>query len=514
MKGSRLLLDGMVAKRSEEERAAGGAWATFRADLRTGWAELVKRTSRAHARWVLVVIAVGAILRLSQLWQDITYDEALAYTLYGTRSTGFILSNYVHPSNHILHTVLSRWSTELFGVHLWSLRLPAFLAGVLVLPLFYVFTRAMFNRYIALLALAMAAGSGVLVGYSALARGYSFTWLFLVAGWLAGRYHAKTGNAVGGVLVAVANALGMWAVPTMLFGALACYAWLALYLVASYRSSLGRRTAQLGLSFALFILLTLAAYAPVVSAHSLDHLLHHPALGEATWSGFLGAHQDSSFALWAFINDAGHALLSLIGFVGVVYAAWVSSKYRIMLVALLLGAVPLTILRMAVAPPQVWSYILFNLHISSGIALFYLLKVVQERVFTGFGKRTRTVVGAGAMLALMGGLGLYGIQGRVPRFKDAHEAADFLNGLVRPGDRVLMEHPNEAAFTFYVLADGMDAQLVAPTAGESGRQYALVGPADGQTLASVLKHNGLAAADTVRFKLMKDWKRLELWGPR
>ena len=130
MKGSRLLLDGMVAKRSEEERAAGGAWATFRADLRTGWAELVKRTSRAHARWVFVVIAVGAILRLSQLWQDITYDEALAYTLYGTRSTGFILSNYVHPSNHILHTVLSRWSTELFGVHLWSLRLPAFLAGV------------------------------------------------------------------------------------------------------------------------------------------------------------------------------------------------------------------------------------------------------------------------------------------------------------------------------------------------------------------------------------------------
>ena len=81
-------------------------------------------------------------------------------------------------------------------------------------------------------------------------------------------------------------------------------------------------------------------------------------------------------------------------------------------------------------------------------------------------------------------------------------------------DRVLLEHPNQAAFTFYVLADGMDAQLVAPLDGGSGRQYALVGPADGQTLASVLKHNGLATADSVRFKLMKDWKRLELWGPR
>ena len=504
----------MERNANEAEEARGGAWAMFRSDLRTGWAELVKRTSRAHGRWVLLVMLAGTVLRVSQLWQGITYDEAFTFTQYGDQSLGYILSNYDHPGNHILHTVLTRWSTGLFGVHLWSLRLPALLAGILVLPLFYVFVRAMFNRYIALLAMAIAAGSGALIEYSALARGYSLTWLFMVLAWLAGRYHAKTGNAMGGVLVAVANALGMWAVPTMLYAALGCYAWLALYLVANYRSSLGRRTAGLGLSFALFLGLTALAYTPVVVVHSVDHLLHHPLLGEVTWGGFVNSHQDRSFELWAYFNDTAGTLLSAIGFLGVIYAAWISSKYRIMLITLVVGAVPLTVLQMNVAPPQVWTYVLFNLHMSSGIALFYLLKLLQERVFPKFGKRTRTVVGAWGMLVLMSALGLPAIQVRVPRADDAQQAADFVNGLLRPGDRMLLEHPNEAAFTFYLLADGLDPRVVAEAPVPGGRAFALVGPADGQTLASVLKHNRMPAADTARFALLKDWTRLELWAPR
>lgn len=491
-----------------------GAWAAFRADLRAGRTELVKRTSREHARWVLLFLLAGALLRITQLWQGITFDETFIFNQYGDRSFGYILSNYGHPGNHILHTLLTRMSTGLFGVHAWSLRLPALIAGILVLPLFYVFVRAMFNRYIALLALAMAAGSGALVEYSALARGYSLTWAFMVGAWIAGRYYTKTGNAVGGVLVALLNALGMWAVPSMLPAALACYLWMALYMVASYRSSLARRTTGLGLSFLLFLLLTALAYAPVVAAHSMDHLLHHPVLGEVNWGGFVDTHQDRSLDLWAYFNDTSGTAVSLLGFAGLAYAAWISSKYRIMLFAMVVGAVPLTVLQMRVAPPQAWSYILFNLHMSSGIALFYLLKLVQERAFPSFGKRLRTIAGAVGMLLLMAIPGLRGIQGRVPRELDARRAARFMEGLLRPGDRILVEQPHDAAFTFWMLSQGMDHSVGEKAPGPGGRSFALVVPADGQTLATVLKHNRMAVSDTARFTLLKDWKRLELWQPR
>ena len=64
------------------------------------------------------------------------------------------MSDYSHPTNHILHTLLTKLSTGILGVGPVALRLPAFLAALLSMPVFYLFARGMFNRYIALIALA------------------------------------------------------------------------------------------------------------------------------------------------------------------------------------------------------------------------------------------------------------------------------------------------------------------------------------------------------------------------
>jgi hypothetical protein len=491
-----------------------GQWSAFRTDLREGWAELVKRTSRSHVRWVLFVILIGTSFRVAQLRLGIIYDEAFTYTYYATQPLHFILSNYSYPNNHILHTLLVKLSTSIFGLHLWSVRLPAFLAGVAVMPLYYVFVRAMFNRYIALMAMALVAASGALIEYSALARGYSLTWLFMVCAMLAGRYFAKSNNIVGALLVAVFNALGMWAVPTMIYASMACYTWLLLYLLTNYDNSLRRRLLRLAISLVAFMVLTAAVYTPVVVVHSLDHLMHHPTMGESTWAHFLDTHQEKAFELWAYFNDTSLTLISLLGFVGLIYAAYVSGKYRIMLIALVFGAVPFTIIQSMVGPPRIWTYVLFNLHMSSAIALFYALKFIEEKVYAGFSKRFRTVLASMLILAGMGWLGLSGTKDRIVREDDARSAADWFQGILRPNDRVLTQFPNEAAFEFHLMANGNDRRSVHLGPGPGGRLYALVGPADGQTLESVLKHNGMERLDTTTFDKVKDWKRLEIFAAR
>ncbi len=495
-----------------EQRA--GQWSTFKVDLREGWAELVDRTSRAHVRWVVVVIFIGTVFRMSQMRLGIIYDEAFTYTYYATQPLHFILSNYSYPNNHILHTVLVKLSTGILGVHLWSLRLPALLAGIAVMPLFYVFVRAMFNRYIGLMAMALVAASGALIEYSALARGYSLTWLFMVCAMLAGRYFAKSNNIVGALLVAVFNTLGMWVVPTMIYAAIACYIWLLLYLMTNYDTSLRRRLVRLTISLLAFIVLTAAVYTPVVIVHSVDQLLHHPTMGENTWESFISTHQDKAFELWAYFNDTSATLISLLGFVGLVYAAYVSGKYRIMLVAMVLGAVPFTILQSMVGPPRIWTYILFNLHMSSAIALFYALKFIEEKVYAGFTKRFRTVLASMLILVGMGWLGISGAKDRIQREDEASEAADWFQGILRPNDRVLTQFPNEAAFEFNLMANGNDRRSVHVGPGPGGRLYALVGPADGQTLETVLKHNGMERLDTTTFAKVKDWNRLEIFAAR
>ena len=496
----------------EAEAAPVGQWAAFRADLRKGWAKLNNRTSVSHKRVVVLVIAVGAALRISQLGLGVIYDEAFTYTDYASKPIGFILSNYASPNNHILHTLLVKLSCTVFGVHLWSLRLPALLAGIAAMPLFYVFVRAMFNRYIALIALSFVAASGALIEYSALARGYSLTWAFMLCAMIAGRHFAKSNNMVSALLVAAFNALGMWAVTTMVYAALGCYLWLFMYIWYSYDSSLRRRAVRLGISFGCFLLFTALLYAPVIMMHSVDQLFHHPTVGENTWETFVATHQDKAFELWAYFTDTAATWISIAGMAGLAYAAYVSSKYRVLLIALVLGAVPLSVAQTLIGPPRVWTYILFNLHLSSGIAIFYLLKLVQERVYEGFSKRLRTVVASFVVLAGMGWLGITGMKDRLERHADAHQAASWFIGVLKTGDRVYVATPTDAPFEFYLIEEGLDRDLLRHERSPNGRMYVLVGPSDGQTLQSVLEANNQRLPEHPPLVKVKDWKRLEIFA--
>lgn len=492
-----------------------GQMALFRKDVHKGWEDLRRLTSASHKWLVLAVVLVGAALRMARLWEGITYDEAFSATFYAVKPASFILSDYTWPGNHLLHTLLTKLSMALFGTRLWSSRLPALLAGVLAMPLYYLFARQMFNRYVAVLALAFVAASGVLIEYSALARGYSIGWLFMVAAWVAGRHVAKRNNAVSAALVAVFCALGLWAVPTMLPAALGVYFWLLFYLMSLYRSSLNRRLLGLLLSFALFVLLSVLVYAPVIATHGLGHLLQHPATGDRGWAEFARTHQDKAAALWVFLNDASTTWVSVLVFAGVAFAAYISVKYRIMLIALVAGSVPLVLLRAWVGSPEGWAFILFNVHLGSGLALFYLLKFVQENVYAGFTKRFRTVLAAALVLAGMGWLGMTMPADRIERFDDAPKAAAWFKDVLHPGDLIRVSAPEDAPFKFHLMAQDIDPAYVNPPVG-TGRSYVLVSPAEGQTVGSVLMGSGgtagrYAAADSTAMQMVMDWRRLEIW---
>ncbi len=505
-----LFLIGRMGRRSSLRDVEGqGQMARFRADVRSGWKELRRTTSNSHKWLVFAVVAAGLVLRLARLGDGITYDEAFTASFYASRTTGFLLSDYSWPGNHLLFTLLVKLTMQLFGTHLWSLRLPALLAGVCVLPLFYLFVRQMFNRYVAVLALSFVAASGALIEYSALARGFSLSWLFMVAAWVAGRHLAKRNNTVSALLVALFCALGMWAAPAMLPAALSTYLWLLLYLLSLYKTSLNRRLPLLLLSFTVFIVLTALAYTPVVMTHNLGHLLRHPALGEYDWAQFTRTHQDRAAALWVFLNDTTNLWLSLILFIGMAYAAYISAKYRSMLIALIGGCVPLVLIRASVGAPEGWAFLLFNVYIGTALALFYLLKFVQENIHAGFGKRFRTALACALVLM---GLGWAGITRHVDhghRFVDVPKAAAWFKGTLHPGDRVRVAPPADAPFKFHLRAEGMDPAYVNATGG-NGRLYALVSPAEGQTVGRVIKGDPRSADSTAMVKVM-DWRRVEIW---
>src|SRR5687767_791507 len=112
-------------------------------------------------------------MRALYLGQPMRYDEAVTYMYFVRLDWADALSTYTYPNNHLFHTALAKAAASVFGPSPAVLRLPAFLAGV-VLPLTtYVMVRLLYEGRAALIASALIATSGTLVMYSANARGYT-----------------------------------------------------------------------------------------------------------------------------------------------------------------------------------------------------------------------------------------------------------------------------------------------------------------------------------------------------
>ena len=89
---------------------------------------------KRHYVALAVITAAGIALRLIYIHQPMRYDEAFSYLFFVHVPLASTLSDYSVPNQHILNSLLMRLCASLFGNAPWSLRLPAFLFGVAVIP--------------------------------------------------------------------------------------------------------------------------------------------------------------------------------------------------------------------------------------------------------------------------------------------------------------------------------------------------------------------------------------------
>lgn len=506
-------------RRSRSRRSGapqGTAWARFKEDLREVRGRYLKQTSTEHKRLVLLLILLGAALRAVLMLRPITGDEALAYMVFGRQPVGALLADYSLPANHLLHTLLAKWCTGLFGVSPFALRLPAALAGVLLLPFYYLFVRAMFNRYIALMALALAAVFPAQAEVSALAHGYSLTWLALSVALVLGRHLIKENNPWSGILIGLVLAIGMWAHPSMLFGAIAVLLWLLFSVLGKYERSLNERLVVLGITTAVFIAAALLLYLPIVVAHSVDQLVQHLFDQQPTWKAFSLAYPDQALGLWAWLTDPVTGWAGLLGFIALVHAAYISVKFRVLLLALVLGAVPLTVALRDVGEPMRWSYALLVFHLGSAIALFYLLKFVQDKLIASFAKRGRTAIAA---LTLATGFGLAALfnaerfdpYGRLP---EAAPAADYLRSAMGPADRYCASPGWEHPIGFELLAARQPAAMETGPLKPGQTVFAVLERPSKLGLELTLLRCGIALEEAGPPEVVRDWPRLEIFAAR
>jgi len=86
-----------------------------------------------EAIWLITAVAV--VCRLAALTQPMRYDEAITWAYFVGRPWATIVSSYPFPNNHVLFSLLAKVTSSLSPFQPWALRLPAFVAGVAIVPL-------------------------------------------------------------------------------------------------------------------------------------------------------------------------------------------------------------------------------------------------------------------------------------------------------------------------------------------------------------------------------------------
>src|SRR3954471_17324529 len=88
----------------------------------------------------------GAAVRMAYVRSEsMRGDEAFTYNEYASKSLADVF-NYTFPNNHLLNTLLSSLATARLGRAPWVVRLPALVAGVLLIPATYLLVRRLADR--------------------------------------------------------------------------------------------------------------------------------------------------------------------------------------------------------------------------------------------------------------------------------------------------------------------------------------------------------------------------------
>lgn len=183
--------------------------------------------------FVVGIMALGLLVRGFYLDIPVRHDEAVTALGYAALPFLETLRTYSNPNNHVLHTLLVQQALLHFGPAPWALRLPALLSGVALIGLTYVVAARRYGRTTGLLAALLVAVSTPLVEYSVVARGYSIVGAATLAAVAAGDrlLSAPDRRWLYWLGWAMAGAIGLYTVPTMVLPWAGLTLWLTLNLV-------------------------------------------------------------------------------------------------------------------------------------------------------------------------------------------------------------------------------------------------------------------------------------------
>ena len=466
-----------------------------------------------RALWLIVALAT--VGRLAALWQPMRYDESVTWAYFVGRSWATIVSSYQFPNNHVFFSLLAKATSALAPFQPWALRLPAFIAGVAIVPLTWAVGRRFADGATGLLGAALAAGSTSLILYSTNARGYSLvTSLFLVLLLLADRLRTSPRTA-SWLAFALVGALGLYTIPVMLYPfGIAC-TWLLL--VALSGEGTRRRTLAAGVLMSGLAAgaLALLLYVPIIRSAGLSALAGNRFVSPSPWAEFasdLPRHLAETLLVWSSPLPWWLAPVLLGLALAGIAPAWRPARTDrpSLALAAAIWCGMLLLLTHRVPFVRVWLFLLplFLLAVARGI-----VRIVQPMRFGSAMAMPSWPAAALALVMVATVLVRDTVRdsGDTGAFASARLMTDSIATDLRPGDRVLAPIPTNGPLLYYFAARGLDTALLNTPPERTRRAFLVLDPASGRTLAWAVSVGMIDPSQYREPALLLRRPDLELW---
>ena len=267
---------------------------------------------------LLVLIVIAFVLRFNYLDQPMRYDESLTFLNYAAQPLTTALSTYNEPNNHLFHTLLVHLSSRVFGDAPWALRLPAFIAGLLIIPALYWTAGQFFNRRAALLAAALCAVSVALIEFSVNARGYTLIALFFVLLLGLAKYVLTHDRRWVWGAFALMAALGFYTIPVFVYPMGIVALWLLLSLFALEGDRRWYMLIKFALALAVGGALTVLLYLPIIQNQGMSAITGNQFVTQLPASVFYASLGEIWTLFWGFVNRGFDPLVQVILVIGVI----------------------------------------------------------------------------------------------------------------------------------------------------------------------------------------------------
>ena len=410
----------------------------FRADL----GRLLRQTTadKRSLVWLVLITLVGIVIRIWFLDQPMRYDEAHTYMRFVEPGVDWLFY-YQEPNNHVGHTLLVYVSTALLGDEAWAIRIPAFLAGVLSVPMTYLCARTVFKRSVGLVAAGLMAGSPYLILFSTNARGYTGIVLLTLGLVPLTLYAVRNESVFGGFLAALLSAIGLFTIPIMSFPIAMLVVWslFLAYHLGGWAKTL-RTIRMVVLILVLCATMTLVLYTPVFVTSGLRSVAANRYVQPQTLTRALASWPRMAMETWMLyhrdIPGLLAACLGVLVLVGILCLLRTNRPALLLIPAVLIGVGMILLVTRTIPYVRTWTFLLplgFCL-VDAGITAIVRLFAGPARVTAAGILGLLFAVGISYNLAALNTVPQYPETGPVP---DAEAIVLYLKPRLKDGDWVL-----------------------------------------------------------------------------